>query len=329
MKRVIIGLLLCLVIPVLVVSCLVLFGTENPPQTDALVTNPFTALDYSGLPSIEHYPARDGTKLSFRTYAAEQKQIAILIHGSAGSSSDMHALAKALQASGVTVYVPDLRGHGANYPRGDVAYAGQLDDDLADFIGLEQLRHQSSKWTLLGFSSGGGFALRIAAGPLGRSFGHYILLAPFLRYNAPTVRTATPESGGQAAEKKQVWSTVSTGRIIGLRLLGAIGIHWFDGLPVIHFAVPPNVSSVTASYSWRMQQSFQPHDDFRADIRAVSEPLQVFVGEEDQLFLPEKFKDVFDAERSEIPVSILPGLGHSEMVTSPQAIRAVVAAFRE
>ena len=53
------------------------------------------------------------------------------------------------------------------------------------------------------------------------------------------------------------------------------------------------------------------------------------VGEEDQLFLPEKFKDVFDAERSEIPVSILPGLGHSEMVTSPQAIRAVVAAFRE
>jgi fermentation-respiration switch protein FrsA (DUF1100 family) len=77
-----------------------------------------------------------------------------------------------------------------------------------------------------------------------------------------------------------------------------------------------------------MQQSFQPHDDFQADIRAVSEPLQVFVGEKDQLFLPERFKDVFDAERSEIPVSVLPGLGHSEMVTSPQAIRAVVEAFR-
>jgi pimeloyl-ACP methyl ester carboxylesterase len=76
-----------------------------------------------------------------------------------------------------------------------------------------------------------------------------------------------------------------------------------------------------------MQQSFQPHNDFRADIRSVSKPMWVFVGENDQLFLPEKFQEVFDAERKDIPVTILPGLGHSDMATSVKAIRAVVATF--
>jgi pimeloyl-ACP methyl ester carboxylesterase len=55
--------------------------------------------------------------------------------------------------------------------------------------------------------------------------------------------------------------------------------------------------------------------------------MQVFVGGRDELFLPEKFGEVFGAERREIPVTILPGLGHSDMITKPEAISAVVAAF--
>jgi hypothetical protein len=37
------------------------------------------------------------------------------------------------------------------------------------------------------------------------------------------------------------------------------------------FAVPPNVSSVTPIYSWRMLQNFRPHDNFMGDVRSVSE----------------------------------------------------------
>jgi len=126
---------------------------------------------------------------------------------------------------------------------------------------------------------------------------------------------------------EQAWSTTSTERIIGLLVLNAIGIHGFDGLPVIHFAVPPGVSSVTAEYSWRMLQNFQPHEDFMGDIRSVSEPVQVLVGAEDELFLPQEFRRVFGAAGKDIPVAILPGLGHSDMVTSSEAIRAVVMTF--
>lgn len=94
------------------------------------------------------------------------------------------------------------------------------------------------------------------------------------------------------------------GRIIGLQALNAAGVHFFDGLAVIHFAVSPDVPSVTDAYSWRLLLNFQPHEDFMADIRAVSKPMQVLVGGKDELFLPEKFESVFDANRKDIPVTM-------------------------
>jgi non-heme chloroperoxidase len=310
-------------LPAILVAGLVIFGTAKPPQPLSSVTSPFMNMDYSGLPAIERYQARDGTALAYRTYGAGEEQVAVLIHGSAGSSSSMHALAVALQQAGITVYVPDLRGHGANSPHGDVTYIGQLDDDVVDFLRDAKPKRQGAKWTLLGFSSGGGFALRIASGHIGREFDNYILLSPFLRYDAPTVRTETAD-----AADKQVWTKVYTPRIFGLLALHAVGIHRLDGLPVIAFAVPPNIASVTTTYSWRMLQNFQPHDDYMADIRSVSEPMIVFVGADDQLFVPAEFQQVFniDAGRKDIPVTILPGLGHTDMITRPEAIDAVVLA---
>lgn len=328
MRRIALGLAVLIASLTLTICCLAIFGTAKPPQPLSSVTNPFATMDYSGLPAIARYRARDGAELAYRSYPAGVKQVAVLIHGSAGSSSDMHAMAIALQKAGVTVYVPDLRGHGANYPHGDIAYIGQLDDDMADFLRFAKAKYPEAKWTLIGFSSGGGFALRIAADPLGRAFDRYVFLSPFLSDDAPTVRRTNVSSSDQTAQTQPIWSTVDTGRIIGLLILDAMHIHGFDGLPVIHFAVPPGIPTVTNAYSWRLLQNFGPHKDFMADIRAVSRPVQVFVGQDDQLFLPGKFQEVFDAANENIPVTILPGLGHSDMVTSPEAIEAVVRTFQ-
>lgn len=336
MKAVLIGIVSLIVCTILLVAGLLTFGTSKPPKLLASVTNPFSAMDYSGLPPVQRYSARDGAKLSFRYYPAGEKQVAVLIHGSAGSSSDMHAMAQDLQRIGVTVFVPDLRGHGANLPHGDVSYVGQLDDDMADFLHFATPKYPSAMWTLIGFSSGGGWVLRIAAEPIGRSFDRYILLSPFLRYDAPTVQSTRKQdqsenrgvsSASQNVATSQVWAGVNTGRIVGLILLNKLGIHMFDGLPVLTFAVPPNIPSLTASYSWRLQQSFQPHDDYLSDIRLVSKPMQVFVGSADELFLPSKFREVFGSQRNDIQVTVLPGLGHSDMVTNPIAIQAIAATF--
>jgi pimeloyl-ACP methyl ester carboxylesterase len=325
MKRFVIGTGISFVILFGVVAAMVGFGRVSLPPALASVTDPFAKMNLSELPPVARYRARAGGELSYRAYQAGGSEVAVLIHGSAGSSTDMHSMAKALRDSGVTVYVPDLRGHGANYPHGDVAYLGQLDDDMEDFLHAMRPKLPGSRWTLVGFSSGGGFALRVAGSNRGREFDRYILLSPFLKYNAPTARAATREKTAGAGGHS--WYSVSVQRIIGLSIFNLFGLHQFDGLTVLAFPVPQNIESTTATYSYRMQKSFEPYSDYGAEIRAVPRPMQVFVGGRDELFVPEKFGEVFGAERGDIPVIILAGMGHSDMITKPEAIGRVVKAF--
>jgi non-heme chloroperoxidase len=118
LKRIGIGVLIYFVALFTVAGMLVGFGHITQPKALKSVTDPFSRMDLSGLPPITRYKARDGAALSYRLYKGEDAQVAVLIHGSAGSSKDMHRMAEALLQRGVAVYVPDLRGHGANYPHG-------------------------------------------------------------------------------------------------------------------------------------------------------------------------------------------------------------------
>ncbi len=304
---------------------LVRFSHLSQPKALKSVTDPFAQMDMSGLPPITRYRARDGAALSYRLYKGGDAQVAVLIHGSAGSSYDMHSMAEALLQRGVTVFVPDLRGHGANYPHGDIAYLGQLDDDMADFMNAVHPQYAQARWTLVGFSSGGGFALRIAGSDPGRDFDRFVFVSPFLRYNAPTVRPATP--GEKASPDHNIWYSVSIKRIAGLSILHFFGIRNFEGLPVLAFPVPADIDATTASYSFRLEENFQPHSNYSADIKSIKKPAQVFVGGQDELFLPEKFADVFGKLRSDIPVTIVPGMGHSDMITKPEPIALVVNTF--
>jgi non-heme chloroperoxidase len=308
-----------------VAGMLVRFSHLAQPKALKSVTDPFAHMDLSGLPPITRYKARDGAALSYRLYPGGDAQVAVLIHGSAGSSTDMHRMAQALSQRGVTVYVPDLRGHGANYPHGDISYLGQLDDDMADLMTEVRPQHKNAQWTLVGFSSGGGFALRIAGSNIGSEFDGFVFISPFIRYNAPTVRPASP--GEKASPDKNIWYSVSIKRIVGLSILDSFGIHHFDGLPVLAFPVPTDIEATTAAYSFRLEENFEPRKDYKADIRAIKKTTQVFVGGQDELFLPEKFVEVFDKERSDIPVRIVPGMGHSDMLTNPEAITVVVNTF--
>lgn len=328
------GLFVLFLICSAVVMGLIIFGTGKPPIAAKAITEPFATIDEHALPELLRYKARDGARLSYREYRAVGQQVAVLIHGSSGSSVDMHPLALALQKADISVLVPDLRGHGANRPHGDIAYVGQLDDDLADFISRKKPDLPNSVWTILGFSSGGAFALRIAAAmPSGLAVDQYLLVSPYLRYNAPSVRQsesrAQPEASASAPTKPQSWAAASTGRIIGLTILNRFGVHYWDGLPVLAFPVPANTDSATQTYSWRMQRNFGANDDYLADIRRAARPIQVFVGGSDELLDAERLKIEFQSQRPDIPVTIIANLGHSDMVTRPDSIRTLVATFSE
>jgi pimeloyl-ACP methyl ester carboxylesterase len=110
-------------------------------------------------------------------------------------------------------------------------------------------------------------------------------------------------------------------------MLNQWGVHIWDGLPVLAFPVPANIDATTKTYSWRMYRNFGADDDYLADIRRAARPIRVLVGGSDELLDSEKLTTEFQSQRSDVPVSIIPGLGHSDLVTRPDAIRAVVAAF--
>jgi len=323
LKRVLIAICISPLVYGAIVGGLIAFGTAQPPAVAPAITKPFADIDTQALPELVRYKARDGALLSYREYRASVSKVVILLHGSAGSGVDMHPLALAFQRAGITALVPDLRGHGANRPHGDITYVGQLDDDLTDLITDKKPAFLNSTWTILGFSSGAAFALRFAAeSPAAQVVDRYVLVSPYLRYDAPSVRKSEP---GSAAP--QSWASASVGRIVGLTMLNQWGVRIWNGLPVLAFPVPGNIDAATRTYSWRMYRNFGADDDYLADIRRTVRPMRVFVGGSDDLLDAQKLKSEFQSQRSDVPVSIIPGMGHSDMVTRQDPILAIVAAF--
>ncbi|HIJ62279.1 MAG TPA: alpha/beta fold hydrolase [Rhodospirillaceae bacterium] len=301
-------------IPVLVIALLaamIVFGTAAPPR----VTAPSVQSDPGALPPLETLPARDGTPLAYRAYPAAGNRLAILVHGSAGTS--MHAVAKALQAAGVGSYALDVRGHGGTGTAGDIAYVGQLDDDLADFASQIRRRHPAAKVALAGFSSGGGFVLRVAGSANGGLFDSYALISPYLGHRAPTQRP-------DAAE----WITPFVPRLIALAVLERIGVHAFEGLPVVALAmVPGKDGAANATYSYRLAKNFTPSEDYRGDFRRATKPIAVVVGGADEVFFADRFAPEIHAVRPDITVLVVPGLGHFDMTTTAAGALAVSEAI--
>lgn len=268
------------------------------------------------LPALRRFSARDGASLAYRAYpAARSKTVVVLVHGSSGSSASVHTLAKALQGGGITVYTPDIRGHGESGKKGDIGYVGQLEEDLADF--LAALGPMGGNRILVGHSSGGGFVLRVAAGPLGDRFDGYLMLSPFLGYDAPTSR---PNASG--------WAAPYIPRIIALLLLSRIGVHAFEGLPVVAFAVPRDTLG-TPTYSFRLWANFAARRDWQQDIRGIRRPAAVLVGADDELFIANEYAPLFKALRPEVPVTLVPGTNHMQMVTAPSGWAAVVRSVQQ
>jgi pimeloyl-ACP methyl ester carboxylesterase len=316
-----------LIVVASLLAALLVFGKARALTVSPSFGHQFRTVDYSDLPALEYYRARDGVSLAYRSYrapaaSAGPQKVAVLIHGASDSSAGMHVVARALLQEGITSYVPDLRGHGANQPHGNIRYPGQLDDDLIDLMKEVRPRHSLAQWILVGFSAGGGFALRIDGSEQGRMFDRYLLLAPGLRFDGPTARPLASQD-----TDAQRFVAPYTGRLIAITLLRKGGLHWFDGLPVLAFAVPGS-ERFTASYSMRLLENFAPHDDYLADIRNIHRATVVLVGSNDEFLLAENFAPVFHSQRDDVVIQLLPGLGHLDLVTSPEAMRAITAVVR-
>lgn len=86
-------------------------------------------------------------------------------------------------------------------------------------------------------------------------------------------------------------------------------------MPVLGFPVRADIEDAINAYSWRMYRNFAGNDDYLDEIRRVAKPVQVLVGDSDELLGAAKLKIEFQSQRADIPVSIMAGMGHSDMVS--------------
>ncbi|MFT3814065.1 MAG: alpha/beta fold hydrolase [Acidovorax sp.] len=281
------------------------------------INDPFRAVDWRTLPPAQRYTARDGTALAWHRYppahAVPAPRRVVLVHGSSARGQSMHVLAQALAAEGHEVAALDMRGHGASGPRGQAGYVGQLEDDVEDFV--RAVPHAGPQ-TLMGFSAGGGFALRFAGGARQGLFDRYVLLAPFLHHDAPTERG----SGGG-------WASVGLPRTVALVLLNRAGITRWNHLPVVRFALNDVARTLlTPSYSYNLMMNFRPHDDYRADIQGARAPLCIVAGQDDELFHTDRYAALFAQAGKPVPVTLVPGVGHIGLTLDAAAVRAAAQA---
>src|SRR5213075_420281 len=140
--------------------------------------------------------------------------------------------------------------------------------------------------------------------------------SPWISQDAATLR---PGNGG--------WATVGVPRIIAITVLNGFGMHAFDDLPVVRFAVDERDKGLlTRQYSFALAQNFRPERDYQANIRAIRQTLRVLVGQNDDVSYADRFAAVFKAAGKDVPVTVLPGIDHISLTLDPVAVQAAIAA---
>ncbi|WP_439364675.1 alpha/beta hydrolase [Bradyrhizobium sp. DASA03005] len=300
----------------LLLTALIATPLQRPSEMRS-VSESTKGIDWSTLPPLERFQARDGTWIGYRHYSPSGASTgggAVFIHGSSGSSGAVnHALTHAIAARGVETWALDIRGHGGSGTRGDIGYVGQLEDDLVDFVAHVRKSAPDLPLTLIGHSAGAGFSLRVAATPIMQDmFVRTVLLAPYLGYDAPTNR---PSNGG--------WVSADIPRFLGLAALRKLGIDCCSQLPVLAFAVPVSSAKyLTSTYSDRLMRNFATHG-YRIDLPATTRPITIISGAEDEMMISDKYAEAVHAVKPSVDVRIIDGVNHMGMVTNPKAVNAI------
>lgn len=266
---------------------------------------------------LEPVTMRDGFALHVRDYpnANPDAPLLILVHGSGWHGLQFDSVARELSAD-AHVVVPDLRGHGPHPGRrGDIDYIGQFEDDLADLIAAKKSNEQ--KVVLAGHSSGGGLVTRFAGGAHGALMDGAVLLAPFLKHNAPMTK---PNSGG--------WAHTLLRRIIGLSMLNTARITALNHLTIIQFNMPravldgPLGDTATTSYSYRLNTSFAPRGKYLDDVAALPK-FALIVGAQDEAFDAALYAPTLTPVTDKGTYVTVPDTGHLDIVNAPETLQTI------
>lgn len=258
---------------------------------------------------------RDGAELFSQRFANSSDLTVVVVHGVLSNSYTYNRFAGLVhEAANAEVFTLDLRGHGqSSGTPGDIEYINQYVDDIADVIAAIKKDKPNGKIVLAGHSMGGGISLRYAMNKQTPSVDGYLLVAPLLGDNSPTVTVKVHSDEGAPFLK------VHVPRVIGLALLNTVGIERFNDLPTLFFNLPKGFP--LTEYSFRSSASMAP-TDYTAGLQAIDKPMLVIVGENDEAFAVEEFKPAISTY-SEGELLLVEGQTHGGIRHSEVAMQGV------
>lgn len=301
---------------------MILWPVEDPPVPLKSINEPFSMVDFSGIPSGSTLKARDGTDIFYKKYLAKKEQaVALLLHGSSAYGLSLHPLARTLAKKHITAYALDIRGHGQTGKRGDVDYINQPSTDIEDFISFLRQAHAGKPIVLVGFSAGAGLALKTVGLGFAKNI-DLVLVSPFLGPYAEPTTAYNPYK-----IKGEKWAYPNIPRIIGLSIINTLGIHHFDYLSAIIYAAD-RIPQLTPKYSHRLLLSVTPQDA-QSLLQKVNVPISLLIGEKDEIFYSESFANFVLPVQPNTSIGIIPNVNHIGMILNPAGHKAIIAEIKK
>jgi pimeloyl-ACP methyl ester carboxylesterase len=266
-------------------------------------------------PSPEMVVASDGVELAIRVYKPppqpqpkknnppNKKAVLVFYHGGgAHSGAGYQSLGWGLSSEyGVTVYTPDLRGHGASGgPRGDAPSAEQVWRDINTV--LEHVRNKEGDKNvplfLGGHSSGGGLIVNYSSWSERLLVDGYILVSPQLGYLSGTARPSS--------STKSEFAKVNILAFLANGFLGVLGHN-----KAVQFRYPPEIlSKDPGMVGWNtvnMANAITPSSPQEQckSIMMDDMPIGLWVGSEDEMFVAENVAEFGRQEQHKESCSVV------------------------
>jgi acylglycerol lipase len=258
-------------------------------------------------PESSSLTASDGAILSYRCYTPSNPQAVLLFYhgGGAHSAAGYQFIGNGLQTQfGIVVITPDIRGHGASTgPRGDTPDPDQVLQDISTFIKYIHTKFPQLPLFLGGHSSGASLTINYANKPSRESVTGYVFLSPQLGARAQTDRPSL-----KAPFARVNGSVFAAYAASGGEAHGNDYAVQFNYPPELLAADPGLVAAITVNMSVALIPS-APAEQFAA----LDRPFGLWIGSEDELFVPEKvlaFGYLAKSVRSKSEVQSLPGEKH-------------------
>ena len=114
---------------------------------------------------------------------------------------------------------------------------------------------------------------------------------------------------------------------IAIAILNGFGIKAFNSLPVIRFALSDSARAIlTPEYSYALETNFRPNRDYLADLRNMHQPFRILIGENDEVYYPDRFVEVLKQVGRDPAVTVVPAVDHIHLILSPTALKTPVEA---